>query len=90
MKAWMPFVELFAGSVLVALLFFDAGHEPAGSLIVVTQVDQPLLSVPSPGIGRRIFLYDAVLPEDGRRMDVPQNLPAFAPASPMASRAARP
>jgi hypothetical protein len=51
-----------------------ATQSAVGSLVVVTQVDIPLLHKPSSGIVGSVFLFDGVLPEDLPRMNPPRSL----------------
>jgi len=57
-----------------------ATQSALGSLVVVTQVDLPLLHQPPSGIVGNGFLFDGLRMQDLPRMNPPRSLPGFVPA----------
>src|SRR5262245_47473569 len=59
-----------------------ATQSTVGSLVVVTQVDLPILHQP-PGIVGSGFLFDGLRPQDLPRMNPPRSLPGMTPPTPI-------
>ncbi len=56
-----------------------ATQSASGSLVIVTQVEFPLLQQPASGIVGRGFLFDGLRPQDLPRMTPPRSHPSLAP-----------
>ena len=60
-----------------------ATQSVVGSLVVVTQVQLPLLNQPSSGIVGSSFLFDGLRPQDLPRMNPPRTVPGMTPPMPI-------
>jgi hypothetical protein len=79
---WLPSLvvtQFEAGGPIVV-----ATQSTAGSLVVVTQVDLPLLPQPSSIVGSG-FLFDGLRPQDLPRMNPPRTVPDMTPPTPVPS-----